>query len=159
MKQIFFSFVNLPIIYFGIVAAVTALISTAGAYYSHELSEKFGEKFTFIFAKLGSAILILSAALLLGNISILLLMLTSVLYAIAEPIEGHMLNRNIESRNRGTVLSIINLMKQFGYVVFAPLIGHFADLYTIATSFKISGIALILTSTFLFFIKDTKKVK
>jgi MFS family permease len=153
LDQIFYKFVNLPITYFGIVAAIASLLGVAGSLLSNNLSERFGDKRTLIFSKILDGLMILLATIFLGYIGIFLLVVVSFFRSIGSPITNHLLNREIESKNRATILSMNNLLNNVGYMLFAPLIGYVADLYSIATSFKISGILLMLTTGFLLFIK------
>jgi len=153
LEQIFYQFVNLPVIYFGIVAAIASFMGVAGSLLSHHLSERFGDKRTLILSKLLDGLMILLATVFLGYASIFLLILVSFFRSIGSPIASHLFNREIESKNRATILSMNNLLNNLGYMIFAPLIGYVADLYSIATSFRISGILLMLTVGFLFFIK------
>jgi MFS family permease len=153
LEQIFFAFVNLPIAYFGIAAAAGSLMGVFGSLISHNLSERFGDKRTLIFSKILDGLMILLATVFLGYIGIVLLVIVSFFRSIGSPILDHLLNKEIESKNRATILSMNNLLNNAGYMLFAPLIGYVADLYSIATSFKISGILLMLTTGFLFFIK------
>jgi len=124
-----------------------------GSLISHNLSERFGDKRTLIFSKILDGLMILLATVFLGYIGIVLLVIVSFFRSIGSPILDHLLNKEIESKNRATILSMNNLLNNAGYMLFAPLIGYVADLYSIATSFKISGILLMLTTGFLFFIK------
>lgn len=153
LEQIFYQFVNLPITYFGIVAAIASLMGVAGSLLSHNLSERFGDKRTLIISKILDGLMILLATIFLGYVGIFLLVLVGFFRSIGSPIANHLFNREIESKNRATILSMNNLLNNAGYMLFAPLIGYVADIYSIATSFRISGILLMLATGFLFFIK------
>ncbi|HII15850.1 MAG TPA: MFS transporter [Nanoarchaeota archaeon] len=153
LEQIFYAFVTLPVTYFGIVASAAALMGVSGSLLSHKLSEKFGDRQTLIFSKILDGLMIVLATIFLGYAGIVLIILVSFFRSIGTPILDHLLNKEIESKNRATILSMNNLLNNAGYMLFAPLIGYAADIYSIATSFKISGILLMLTAGFLFFIK------
>jgi len=153
LEQIFYKFVNLPVAYFGIVAAAASLMGVAGSLMSHKISKRFGDKRTLILSKILDGLMILLATIFLGYIGIFLLVVVGFFRSIGLPIANHLLNREIESKNRATILSMNNLLNNVGYMLFAPLIGYVADIYSIATSFKISGILLMLITGFLFFIK------
>lgn len=158
LNQIFFDFVNLPITFFGIVFALISILGMFGALFSHSISEKIGDKQTLILSYLLNGLLIILATVFLGYLGVALLVLLSLFGGLSSPVMGHLLNREIESKNRSTVLSINNLFQSFGYIIFAPFIGYLADLYNISTAFRIAGILSILLVVILFFIKN-KSIK
>lgn len=153
LEQIFYQFVNLPISYFGIVAAIASLMGIFGSLLSYRLSERFGDKLILILSKIFDGLMIVLATIFLGYIGIILLIIVGFFRSIGSPIMNHLLNKEIESKNRATVLSINKLLDNIGYILFAPIIGYVADIYNIATSFMISGILLMLTIFFILFIK------
>ncbi|HLC56485.1 MAG TPA: MFS transporter [Candidatus Nanoarchaeia archaeon] len=154
LTQIFYDFVKLPVAYFGIVAAFGAFMGAFGSLLSYKLSNKFGDNKTLIVSKILDGIMLVLATIFLGYVGIIFMIILAFFRAIGSPIVSHLLNKQIESKNRATILSINSLLMNIGYVIFAPLIGYFADIYTIATSFKISGFMLISTVILLFFIKN-----
>jgi len=156
LNQIFFDFVNLPVIYFGIVAALGSLMGAIGSLLSHKISERFGDKKTLIVSKVLDALMLILAAIFLGYLGVIFIIFLSFFRSIGYPISSHLLNQSIESKNRATMLSLNSLMTNFGYIVFAPLFGYLADLYSIATSFMISGFLLMSTIILLLFIKNKK---
>ncbi len=154
LNQIFFDFVNLPVALFGIVLALISLLGMFGAFSSHYISEKLGDKQTLILSYILKGLLVVLATVFLGYFGVGLIILMALFGGISSPVMGHLLNREIESKNRSTVLSINNLMQNFGYIVFAPFIGYLADLYNISMAFRIAGILSIMVVVILFFIKN-----
>ena len=114
LNQIFFNFVGLPISFFGISFAAISVLGMLGAFFSHSISEKIGDKQTLILSYLLKGLLIILAAVFLGYVGIFLLILTAFFGGLSSPVTGHLLNREIESKNRSTVLSINNLLQNFG---------------------------------------------
>ncbi|MBI2672859.1 MFS transporter [Candidatus Woesearchaeota archaeon] len=154
LNQIFFDFVDLPISQFGIAFALISILSMFGAFSSHFVSEKIGDKQTLILSYLLKGLMVITATIFLGYVGVFLLVLRDLFGGLSSPVMGNLLNREIESKNRSTVLSINNLMKNLGYIVFAPFIGYLADIYNISTAFRIAGILSVVFVIILFFIKN-----
>ncbi len=153
LEQIFYKFVSLPIVYFGMIAAVGSFMGVIGSVLSHPFSERFGDKRTLILSKIFDGIMLLLGAILLGYVGLFFIVLTNFFRAVGSPVANHLMNRQIDSKNRATMLSINSLLNNVGYMVFAPLIGYVTDLYSIAVAFRMSGVLLILTTGFLLFMK------
>jgi MFS family permease len=68
----------------------------------------------------------------------------SVAGAIAYPVEAAWLNRNVESRSRATVISMVSQSNAVGQVIGGPPLGALAGRTSIRTALVVSG--LILTS-------------
>ena len=147
LKSIYFLFKDIPIVQFGYIFALTFGFSSLGHYSSAFLADKFGEKKMLIMTSLIDPLLIIISTLTWGLFSALFLILPSISFGIRNPILNHMLNKEVSSRRRATVLSINSLMWQFGKVIFAPFVGWLADLYSINTAFMITG-GLMLSGFF-----------
>ncbi len=156
LDQIFFNFVKLPLSYFGIAAALGSLMGALGSFLSHRLSDRFGDRPILMASKALDGLMLILAALFLGYTGVVFIIILAFFRSIGSPILSHLLNEQIKSKQRATVLSLNSLMMNVGYLLFAPLMGYVADLYTIATSFRISGFLLMFTVILLVFIKSKK---
>ena len=78
---------------------------------------------------------------------------SSFFYGLRTPVIHHLLNDEVKSRNRATVISTSNFMGQLGFAIFAPFIGYFAELYTINTAFMISALILFSVPILFMFLK------
>ena len=107
-------------------------------------------------SKVLDGLMLVLAALFLGYTGVVFIIILAFFRSIGSPILSHLLNEQIKSKQRATVLSLNSLMMNVGYLLFAPLMGYVADLYTIATSFRISGFLLMFTVILLVFIKSRK---
>ena len=114
LSQIFYNFVNLPIAYFGIVAALGSLMGALGAFLSHRLAHKFGDKQVLITAKIFDGLMLILATVFLGYVGIVFMIIMGFFRNIGAPILAHLLNERIESKNRATILSLNSLMMNFG---------------------------------------------
>ncbi len=156
LTQIYYNFVGLPIQFFGIVAAIGSFLGAIGALSSHTVSKKLGNKKTLILFYLLYAISLILATIYLGYIGVGFIALMSLFGGVPGPIMDYLINKEATSKNRATILSLNTFMSNLGYIIFAPLLGYLANLYTIAFAFKISGILLFLSVILIFFIKDKK---
>ncbi|MBU0459367.1 MAG: MFS transporter [Nanoarchaeota archaeon] len=139
LKPIFLEFKQFPIEYFGYVFGITFGLSSLGHYLSHDISEKIGDKLTIIIAAITFPLFLLLATLTEGLVILLFLVLTGFAFGLRNPVIAHLLNKEISSSKRATVLSINNMFGNFGIAIGGPFLGYFADLYNINTAFMISA--------------------
>lgn len=154
LGPLFFKFKEIPIELFGWVTAFVFGFSSLGHYYSHTISEKIGNKKTLIIAVLGSPILLILATLTTKYYAIALFVIPSIFFGLRNPIIDHLLNAEVSSSKRATIISINNFLGQLGVAIFAPFIGYFAELYSINTAFMISGALMFSVTIIFFFLKD-----
>ncbi len=154
LKPIFFEFKEIDIQYFGFMFALTFGASSIGHYFSHEVSEKIGNKNTIIFTSILSSFFMILATLSFGLAAGLILILASVPYGIRNPIINHMINLEINSKNRATILSIHKMVQMLALFIVLPFVGLLADTYEINTAFFISSILMLSAIFVLVFLKD-----
>ena len=151
LGPLFFKFKELPIIYFGYVIMIVFAFSSLGHYLSHSVSEKFGDKKTLIVSVVLSPLLLILATMTFKFTSVFIFALPSVLFGLRNPVINHLVNKEVDSTNRATVLSISSFIEHLGIAIFVPFVGYLAELYTINISFKISAaLMLIVPLIFLF---------
>ena len=156
LKSVFFEFKGISLSSFGYFFAFVYGFSAIGHYFSDNLSKKIGDKGVLIFSATLEPILVIIATMLSGIYSVIVLVIPSIFFGLRNPVMGHILNNQVTSSKRATILSINNFMQQLGKVCFAPFIGYLADLYTINTAFKISGFFMLIGLIFVLYIKDSK---
>lgn len=156
LSPLFFKFKQLPIEYFGWIAALTFGFSSLGFYLSHDVSEKIGNKKTLILVSTLSPLFILAATLLFGVPLVALWTSASIFFGIKNPIISHLLNLEVASSQRATVISINNFMGQLGVASIAPFFGYFAELYTIQTAVQLSAVLVLAVPLMLLFLQNKK---
>jgi MFS family permease len=154
LKPLFLEFKMIHLEYFGYVFGATFALSAVGHYFSHTISERIGNKKTIIFAAVLFPLCLILAALTQGIVMITFLVLTAIAFGLRNPIVNHLLNLEVPSKQRATLLSINNLMEHFGVFVAAPFIGYLTDLYTINTAFIISAGVMFSAVPVLVFLKE-----
>jgi MFS family permease len=155
-KPIFYEFKNLPLPYFGYLAALIFGLSALGYLISHDLSEKIGNKKTLILSVIFSAIFIILSTLTNGIYSGILIALPSFAYGLYIPVLKHLINIETTSSKRATIMSMLSLATHLGVAIFAPVIGYLAGLYSINIAFRISGLLLFATSFVYLLLKNKK---
>ena len=156
LGPLFFKFKEIPIEFFGWIVAFIFGFSSLGHYISHSVSEKIGNKRTLLLAVIGSPLLLLLATLSLKYTAIILFIIPSIFFGLRNPIIDHLLNLEVSSSKRATIISTSNFLGQLGLAIFAPMIGYVAELYTINTAFKISALLMFSVPIVYFFLKDKK---
>ena len=154
LGPLFLKFKEIPIELFGWITAFIHGFSALGHYISHSISEKIGNKNTLLIAVFGSPLLLLLATFSPQYIAIILFIIPSILFGLRNPIIAHMLNLEVSSNKRATIISASSFLGQLGVAIFAPMIGYFAELYTINTAFKISALIMLSVPILYLFLKD-----
>jgi|TARA_Y100000310_G_scaffold307233_1_gene349152 MFS family permease len=154
LSPLFFKFKEIPIMFFGWIMAFVFGLSSLGYYLSHTVSEKIGNKTTLIASVIIAPILLIIATLTTKFTSILFFIIPSFFFGLRNPVRSHLLNVEVPSSKRATIISISNFLGQLGVAIFAPFIGYFAELYTINTAFMISAIFMFSATILFFFVKN-----
>lgn len=154
LNSLFFTFKQIPLIYFGYAVGLVFAGSSLGHYSSHFVSEKIGNRNTLLLSTIGSPLLIVLATLTFKYTSILLFIIPSLFFGLRNPVINHLLNLEITSNKRATILSTSNFIGQLGIAIFAPFIGYLADLYTINTAYLISALVLFIVPILYLFLKE-----
>jgi MFS family permease len=81
-------------------------------------------------------------------LAIILLTVTSLLWAMAGPVQQALMNECIPSEQRATVLSFASLMGSAGGVVAQPALGRVADVYSLGTGYVVAGVVNIVRLPF-----------
>jgi MFS family permease len=154
LNPIFFEFKGVPLVYFGYLAAAVFGLSSAGHYFSHAISERLGNKLTLILTTVFSPVVTIIATLTGHLTAAMIFALSSIFFGLRNPVVYHMLNIEVPSSKRATVISMYNFMGQLGIAILIPFVGYFADLYNINTAFKVSAVIMFIVPIMYFFLKD-----
>ena len=156
-KPIFFEFHLIPIIYFGYIFAISFALSSIGHYFSHNISEKVGDKNTVLIGAFFLTLLILLATFVSPWVAIGLLLIKQFFYGIGRPATEHLLHLETDSKTRATVLSGYNLMRHLGIAIFVPFMGYFSEIYSVNIGFRIGAILMFSMPLLFLFLKKRKK--
>ncbi|MFC1697603.1 MFS transporter [Nanoarchaeota archaeon] len=154
LNPIFFEFKMIPLEYFGMIFAGIFAMSFIGHFFSHNFSEKFGNKTTLLITAIIPPILLFCTTLVNGLFIVLFLIPSSIFFGLRRPVIAHMLNLEVESKHRATVISIGNFANMLGLAIFALIFGYLIDLYNINFVFKIIAGCAFLAVLALLFVKN-----
>lgn len=154
LKPIFLDFKNIPIHYFGIFFAFVFGFSSLGHYLSYHVAKKIGDKQTLLLSAILFPFFLFLATLTEGFYSMTFLVLTSIPFGLRNPVAEHLINIEIESSKRATILSINNLGISFGMAIGGPLLGYFADLWSIEVAYQIAALLMTTGAVFTLFVKN-----
>lgn len=154
LSPLFLKFKEIPIEYFGYIMALTYGFSSIGHYFSHDLSEKFGNKACLIAFTFLSPLFVLMATISNGLALVAFFTFPSIFFGLKNPILSHLLNIEVASSKRATVSSISSFVGQLGIAIVAPIFGYFADIFTINTVLQLSCVAVLIAPILLLFLKE-----
>ena len=156
LMSLFLQFKEIPFEFFGWISAFIFGFSSLGHYFSHNLSEKIGNKRTLFIATFGCILFVFLATIFSKYISAILFVIPSLFFGLRNPIITHLLHLEVNSNNRATIISIYNSLGQLGLAIFFPVMGYLTDLYSINTTFKISALLMIIAPISYLFLKNRK---
>lgn len=142
----------------GLAAAIVAGAQIAGSMLVPKFRKLFAHRSSIMITSLA-----ISSAMLIGVgyvtsfwVTIVLLVLWALMFAVAGPVRQALLNSLIPSKERATVLSFDSLMGSSGGVFTQPALGRVADVYSYPVSFIISGIIQLLSLPFILAVRKMK---
>jgi MFS family permease len=135
---------------FGLIYFIFLVISAISSKSAHFIEEKIGQKWSITIIPL----ILIIQLFLMGKFSFyfgfLFIFLGEFIWGFTMPIINHYINEETSSYHRATVLSINAMSYQIIYAIFSPLIGWFADIWTLSTALMIQAGIVVLLSIFLF---------
>lgn len=148
---------NIPIEYFGIIYSVALGLAAVVVMYSYLIEEKFGTINTInAMSFLGIIPLLILG---LGHVSIfgvVLFFFVIIIENIRSPIANNEFHNLVKSKQRATLGSIMELFKSFGNIIILPIMGYFADAFSIYVAIMILAGILIINSVFFYIKTDVK---
>lgn len=143
--------------YFGVVYSAFLLLTAFLVRYADILQEKIGG------TKLMNWLTLLALAPLiilgLGHVSwlgVALFFMVLVIDNLRSPISNDVFHENVQSNNRATMGSIMELSKTASQLLFLPLIGYLADWYSMFTAILLLAGVLLITIMFFWLPNKTK---
>ncbi len=148
--------VGIEIAYFGLIYSVSLLLIAFFIKYISKLEEKFsGEKVMNYITVIAIIPLLILATGYQGVLGVALFFALLVAENVRSPIANTVFHGNIDSKNRATMGSILELMRTSGKLIVLPLAGYFTDTYSMNITLMIFAGLVILNTLFF----RAKKVK
>jgi MFS family permease len=144
--QPYFVKARLSGVWFGIALSLASLLGVLSSKYAYLLEKIFGVKNGVLLATLLPGIFYIFMAMIFYSwIAFVLFILSYSSMQVQHPIFVDYLNRHIESRNRATVLSLINVFSGIYIALMGLLIGWLAD-FSLSSAFILMGSVIIVSS-------------
>lgn len=159
LQPIFFKFKGVDITYFGYISAAIFGLASIGYFISHAVSEKIGDKPTLVISGFLEATFLIIATLIPHPFSVIFFIIAAIFYSTKNPISNNLINQEVSSEQRATVLSVLGLTNHISMAMLAPLLGFLVDLYNINIAFRITGLMMITVPIIFLFLKDAPPKK
>lgn len=145
LTQLMLSDMGMDVSNIGLVMFCYTLISAYGSRSASKVGDKFGDKIFYIMFILFGVSLLLSS---LNNLVIVVVSIGVLRFVNATmlPIFSSVANKNIDSQERATMLSVVSLFLSFGMAITDPIIGVVADTYSLSMVYRILGVICIVSS-------------
>lgn len=155
--QIYLKTIGIPIALFGIIFAFKSIIEGVGASSANKIKNKFSYRGIFTFALFFTIIIIFGLSYLDNYFGVFVFLLSFFIMGMFRIIQRGYIHRQVESYNRATVDSVSSFIIAIIAVIFEPIAGKIADLYSIRTSFFVLGCLLLLYASWFFIKRFPKK--
>lgn len=136
----------------GLAAAIVAGAQIAGGLLVPHLGKVFRRRTTVLLVCEALSVVVLAVVGLVPNfwVAVVLLVLWGLMFSAVMPVRQTYLNALIPSEQRATVLSFDSLFSSTGGVVFQPLLGKAADVWSYPTTYLMSAGIQLLSIPFTF---------
>jgi len=142
----------------GLAAAIVAGVQIAGGLLVPQIGRIFRRRTTVLLTCEAISVLMLAVVGLLPNfwVAVTLLILWGLMFSATMPVRQTYLNGLIPSEQRATVLSFDSLFGSSGGVVFQPLLGQAADVWSYPASYIFSAAIQALAVPFTWLARHEK---
>ncbi len=148
--------VGIEIAYFGLIYSASLLLIAFFVKYISKLEEKFSdEKVMNYITAIAIIPLLILATGYQGVLGVVLFFALLAAENVRSPIANTVFHGNIDSQNRATMGSILELMRTSGKLIILPLAGYFTDTYSMNITLMIFA-GLVILNTLFFRAKKAK---
>tara|TARA_Y100000589_G_scaffold328039_1_gene371272 strand:+ start:103425 stop:104603 length:1179 start_codon:yes stop_codon:yes gene_type:complete len=142
--QPYYLWLDIPIIYFGILGAALNLTVAFFSFYLNRIYSFMDEKSLLAIIFFGIPVLYFILSLSAQKFMLVFVFIFYAIRGIATPLLRNEINRFTSSEIRATVMSIRSLLIRILFAVLSPFLGYISDKYSLATAFMLSGILILI---------------
>jgi len=142
--QLYLNSIKVPIVFFGIIFAFSAIIEGIGGTSANKIKNKFNYRNILTFTLLISICIIFGLSFLNNFYGIFVFLLLNFMGGLFRIIQRGYIHKRVDSYNRATVDSVSTFTMTIIVIIFAPIAGLIADIYSIRLSFFLVGCILTL---------------
>jgi MFS family permease len=140
-------FFEIPVENIGILYLFFRLSSAAGAHFSDPLAKVTGKATIFLIPSL-----FIGSVLCMGFFAtpwvISFIFVIFFLSGFYSPILNDLLNRNLPSSKRATIISVGSILSCLTLSIVNPILGRIADVYSLQTTFQVLGVGTLISMFF-----------
>jgi MFS family permease len=155
--QIYLKTIGIPIAFFGIIFAIKSIIEGIGAHSANKIKKKFSYRSILTFSLLFTLAVIFGLSYLNNYIGVFVFLISFFIMGMFRLIQRGYIHKKIDSHNRATVDSVSSFIIAIIAIIFEPIAGKIADIYSIQTSFFVLGCVLLIYTFYYFISKFPKK--
>lgn len=124
----------------GIIWSILNLIVGVSTFFAYKFEKSIGKMITIVIILVVISGAYIVVGLTKSNIVFIAILMFYIIRGIATPVLKNYINELCEPNVRATVLSVRNLAIRLVFAIVAPVLGWFADIYTIQQAFIFGGI-------------------
>tara|TARA_Y100000310_G_C20669223_1_gene809328 strand:- start:46 stop:1242 length:1197 start_codon:yes stop_codon:yes gene_type:complete len=155
--QIYLKVIGVPIVFFGVIFAFQSIIEGIGGGFAHKIKDKFSYRGIFTFSLLFTTAIVFGLSYLNNYFGIILFLMVFFVMGLFRIVERGYIHKRVESHNRATVDSTGTFALSAFAIIFEPIAGKIADLYSIRTAFFVLGCVMLAYGIYYFIFKFKKK--
>ncbi len=133
--QPFFTAVNIPLAYFGILWAGLNFSAGLTSFNSHKFDNNESNTKMLLYLAVAMATCFLFLGFNMSIFGLLFIVFIYLLRGIVTPILRNTINENTTSNKRATVLSVRSFIIRISFAICAPIFGYLADNYSLSITF------------------------
>lgn len=146
LYQKYMLFVELPLVYFGVVIAAMSISSGLGAKYAQEIESYLTTKISLLMVPFLAVVVWFSLGYAKSIWMLTIFPITSFLWGFFLPVFQDYIQKMVGSDRRATILSIRSFGTRGIFLILGPFLGYITDIYTIQTAFLATAIILAVLS-------------
>lgn len=140
----YFELVELEIRYYGVIFCLLNIVAWFFSYNAYRIEGRIGERLCMIGMILFIGLPILLMGTIVSQAMVSMVLLQNVVRGFMVPFLGDFLNRQLDSKNRATVISIKSAVSGFVSVVSLSLFGFVLKIWPLTFSLRILGVTVLL---------------
>jgi len=148
LYQAYMEFVELPLVYFGVVVAGLSIFSGLGSKYAEEIEDWLSPRLSLILVPVLLALFWASIALLNSYWGLIFVMLAGGVWGFTFVTFQDFIQKLVSSDRRATVLSIRSMILRALFFVMSPFFGAIVDLYDVRYALAMSAAIVLLFGAF-----------
>jgi MFS family permease len=146
--QPYYLWLNIPIVYFGILGAALNLTVAFFSFYITKITQLLKEKTTYLLISIGIPLLYIILSLSTNKLMLIFVFVFYAIRGIATPLLRNQINKYTSSEIRATVMSIRSLLIRILFAIFSPFLGYITDKFSLSETLLLSGVLVFLMLIF-----------